>query len=92
MSGSSVCMPVAPPGPRCPSPGITVFGLLNSLAPLAFLQLPDLCHSWPGMNMGLFQESHAYYTENGSDIKGIFQSVLTDRSGNKSGLTAPRCR
>ena len=81
-----------PPGPRCPSLGITVLGLLNSLAPLAFLQLPDLCHSWPGMNMGLFQESHAYYTENGSDIKGIFQSVLTDRSGNKSGLTAARCR
>lgn len=40
----------------------TVFGLLNSLAPLAFLQLPDLCHSWPGMNVGLFQRSHANYT------------------------------
>ena len=81
-----------PPGPWCPSPGIMVLGLLNSLAPLAFLQLPDLCHSWPGMNMGLLQKSYAYYTENGSDIKGIFQSVLTDRSRNKSGLTAPRCR
>lgn len=44
------------------------------------------------MNMGLFRESHAYYMETGSGVEGIFQSVLPDRNGNKSGSTAPRCK